>query len=344
MHLIRICLYLLLVFPFTGYAQIGGLNSHEYTEIPANARVTGLGSEIVSIYDGDVNLLQENPAALNSKMFRTASLSYLNFFADIYGFSGAYAHEFGSFPLGFSVQYFDLGVIKEADATGQVLGESSADAYTIGLTTSQKVGNYSLGISAKFLGNEISGYNSHAVAADLGGMFIHPERDWQIGMVIKNAGFVLDSYSTVEDANLPFDVLVGTSYKLENMPLRLNITAHHLHKWDITYLDRERTKTIDLEGNVQYEEKSFADNLARHFIVGGEFVLGENVLLWFSYNYQRRKELRLVERSGGAGFSFGAMVKVNAFSISYAKAMYHIAGGTNNITISADLNRFIKRN
>jgi len=54
-----------------------------------------------------------------------------------------------------------------------------------------------------------------------------------------------------------------------------------------------------------------------------------------------RQELRLQETSGGAGFSYGLLVKIKAFEMAYSRALYHVAGGTNYITLTSDLSKFI---
>ena len=55
------------------------------------------------------------------------------------------------------------------------------------------------------------------------------------------------------------------------------------------------------------------------------------------YNHQRRKELRLDEKSGGAGFSFGFMLKIKKIEFDYTKVYYHVVGGANVITISLNV-------
>jgi hypothetical protein len=41
------------------------------------------------------------------------------------------------------------------------------------------------------------------------------------------------------------------------------------------------------------------------------------------------------------GFSWGIGIKVNRFTISYSRATYHLAGGTNQISISTNLGKHI---
>jgi hypothetical protein len=86
------------------------------------------------------------------------------------------------------------------------------------------------------------------------------------------------------------------------------------------------------------------DNAVRHLIFGGEFLLGkqENLHLRLGYNHQRRKELSVSSLRSFAGFSLGLGIRIKQFSIDYGFATYHIAGSTNHIGITTNLDRFGK--
>ncbi|MBK8349441.1 MAG: hypothetical protein IPL08_18260 [Saprospiraceae bacterium] len=87
------------------------------------------------------------------------------------------------------------------------------------------------------------------------------------------------------------------------------------------------------------------DNVFRHIIINGEFLLGrnENLRLRAGYNHLRRKELSLTTYRSLAGFSLGFGIKVNAFKLDYGVGYHHIAGATNHVTISTDLGKFFKK-
>ncbi|MDX5346979.1 MAG: hypothetical protein LPK19_07010, partial [Hymenobacteraceae bacterium] len=90
------------------------------------------------------------------------------------------------------------------------------------------------------------------------------------------------------------------------------------------------------------EEKKFFDQLARHFVFGGEFLLGKNFHVRAGYNHLRRKELRMEDASGGAGFSMGAMLRIRSFQLDYGRAWYHTAGAANYITVTSNLQSLFK--
>lgn len=332
------------VMSASAYCQIGGRNSFEFVDMAVNAHTSGIGGINVSTYDQDINMVFQNPALFNQSMFKKLSINYLPFFADIKSTSLAYGDTLGRYgKYAFGMQYFNYGDIQYTDATGNDLGTFTPKEYMFLASTSHTINYYTLGASVKFVGSHLENYSSYAAMTDLGGVFKHPEKDFAIGLVVKNIGFAFKKFTPQTKVVMPFDVQVGASYKFDHMPLKLSLTAHHLHQFDIVYMDPTAKGTIDLEGNEIKPKKTFADKLARHFVVGGEFILSKNFHIRMGYNYLRRKELRLQTKSGGAGFSFGFMMRVKSFEIGYSKAYYHVAGGSNYLTITTNLGRLLKK-
>ncbi|MFN3403674.1 MAG: type IX secretion system protein PorQ [Cytophagaceae bacterium] len=326
------------------YAQIGGKHSFGFVDMPVNAKAGALGGVNVSVRDYDVNMFKQNPALINDSMQGQLSISYLPYFADINATSlatGFRAGKAGFFTAG--LQYFNYGTMTETDATGNVLGSFSAKDYALMIGKSHTVEHFTIGASLKFVNSRIGSYNASAFLMDIGGLFVHPEQDFTIGLAVKNLGVTLNRFSPDSKVNLPFNVQLGTSFKPEHLPVRLSITAHHLHQWDIVYNDPNKRGKMDLDGNEIKEKTSTGDIILRHFIIGGEFILTKNFNIRASYNFLRRKELKLEERSGGAGISLGAMIRVKNFELAYTRAFYHVAGGSNHITVSTNLNRIIKK-
>lgn len=324
------------------HAQVGGNNSFEFLSFPLNARIAGQGGENISLRNEDVNLAFQNPASINEKMQGRATISYVPYLAKINGtfLAGAFPVRNNTFAVGLT--FFNYGEMEETASNGDVIGSFSPTEYAVTAATSQKQGNFSLGASLKLASSQISSYSAHAITTDIGGMFIHPEREWTIGLAVKNLGFAFKKY-TDAPMSVPLDVQIGTTYKPEHMPLRFSLTAHHLHKLDIVYLDPSKKGKKDLEGNEIKEKKTLADQIGRHFVFGGEFIFSKNFNLLFGYNILRRRELRTEAGSGGAGFSLGFAVTVKKFDFTYSHAFYSVAGGTNHLTLSADLTGFRKK-
>src|SRR5690606_38822616 len=104
----------------------------------------------------------------------------------------------------------------------------------------------------------------------------------------------------------------------------------------------DRVSTTLFGGDTTQPEKSyFADKLFRHFIFGGEFLIGKRVGVSVGYNHLRRAELGLKERMALAGFSMGLGLYLDKVQVHYARSYYHIAGAYNEIGFNFALNKLM---
>ena len=71
-------------------------------------------------------------------------------------------------------------------------------------------------------------FATRSVMPDLGGVFIHPDQELSIGLVIKNRRFPLNEYSETSSTTLPFDVEADINFKPQHMPVQFSVTACHL--------------------------------------------------------------------------------------------------------------------
>ncbi|HEX8548556.1 MAG TPA: type IX secretion system protein PorQ [Cytophagaceae bacterium] len=324
------------------FAQIGGKNTFQFTRIAGNAQPAGLGGINVSVRD--VNMINQNPALITDSMSRTLSMTYIPYFADIDRFNLNYVVSTKRLgPLAIGLDYFNYGTIQATDDAGNNEGEFKARDYILSAATSRTIDNFSLGLTTKFAGSHIGTYNAFALLADLGGVFKHPTRDFTVGLVFKNIGIPLKKYHSDAEMNLPFDIQLGTSYKLEHMPFRFSLSAHNLHRFNIVYSDPNKKGVLDANGEEIKEKVSFGEKVGRHFVVGGEFLLGKHIAIRFGYNYLRRRELRIETKAGPAGMSFGAMVKIKSFEIAFTRAFYNPGAGTNFLTLNTNFNTLLKR-
>lgn len=303
-----------------------------------------MGGVNISQADFDVNRWLSNPALLNADMDKHASLSYVPFYAQIRHLSAVYADDLKPGRLGGSLQYVDYGTFTETDAAGNVLGTFSAGEYAATVAHARTQGAYTLGVALKLIGSNIANYSSYAAAVDLGGLWKHPEHDWTIGLVVRNAGLVLKRYeSGPGQGGLPLDVQLGTTFKPKFMPLRFSITAHHLHQPDIAYNDPLLNAGVDANGNPVVRRVSLADKVARHFAFGTELVLAKAFHIRLGYNHLVRQEMRLQSGALGAGFSFGFLFRTKRLQLGYARFYQQAAGGASYLTLAANLGTAIKR-
>jgi hypothetical protein len=326
------------------FSQIGGKHAFDFVTIPNNAQVAGVGGINISILDQNSSLMFQNPALLNSDMHQKLSLNYIPYVGDIKSTSFAYANKFknkGTYGLG--LQFTHYGVMDWTDDAGTVLGSFTPYDYYLYAGASHTIGLYTMGASLKFAASRLNTLGASALMADFGGVFKHPKKNFTVAIAIKNVGVPVKKYVKDVDTPTPMDVQIGTTFKPEHMPVRISLTAHHLTQFDIAYLDPNVKGPLDLQGNEIKQKISVGEKIGRHFILGTEFILSKNFNLRAGYNYLRRRELEFQTKSGLAGFSFGGMIRIKAFELSYTRAIYNIAGGSSYISITTDLNRLFPK-
>lgn len=336
-------------------AQLGGTSTYDFLQLPVSARAAALGGSFISVRDGDLSLAASNPSFLDSTINNKIALSYIPYFAGInYGYV-SYAHTFhdigpvknvGTLDLG--IKYIDYGIFNYADVAGNEMGTFWAGEYlfNMGYGRPLKDSTFSGGANLKVIYSHLYQYYSWGAAVDLAGSYVSKNRRFFMGAVIENIGHQLKDYVPGNNEPLPFDIKLGISEKLAHAPFRFGVTAQHLQKWDITYIDPADTQTVNpLTQQVVTKSKLsvFADKAMRHLIPNVEFVLGKNFMIRFAYNYEIRKELELQARRGLVGFSGGFGIKIYKFQLSYALAGYHLAGASNTFSIAVALDEFSRR-
>ena len=321
------------------HAQVGGQRSFDFLNIPGDARTAALGGANVTLAGKDVNGFAQNPALLDSTVHNHFSLSYLNYLGGVDFTNLSYARTLEKYGTwGVNLKYIAYGSIISYDPSGFELGTFDSNEFVLAITHARETGVFSLGGSLKFALSDIAGFKANAMLVDLGGRFRHPEKDLTIGLAIKNLGVILKDYDELSQSDLPFDVQLGISFKPKHMPFRFSATAYHLYQADIAFFNPQ--------GNINNQEDNepgVADKIFRHMVFAAEFVPSKNFNLRVGYNHLMRRELRLEETSGGAGFSFGVMFRVKAFEFAYSKALYHVASSTNHLTLTSNFNTLIRK-
>ena len=172
----------------------------------------------------------------------------------------------------------------------------------------------------------------------------NPEKEFLVTILAKNIGYQLKGYTEKTRSPLPVEIQAATSYKLKHAPFRISLLAHHLNQWDITYNDPNAKETIDaLTGDtIPVSRAGFFEKLANHFTYQLEVLITKNIEVRAGFDYHKRKELALEQRSGIAGFSFGAGLLLDKFRLDYGFVVYSRAGFNNMITLSTNLSKWKK--
>jgi len=320
----------------TALAQIGGQRSFEFLNLPVNSTTSGLGGANVSLVSEDPLMLLQNPALSDSLESQQLSLSYLGYFAGINQSNLSYVHDIKGRLFQFGISYLNYGDFQGFDASGNPTQSFRANEYVVNVGTSQRIGVFKLGTNLKFAHSLIETFTSSALLLDIGGVF-NPKNDhWTLSVVARNIGFFLSDFTGTSEAKLPFDLQVGTSFKPKFQPFRFSFTASNLLRENLVFRNEALNPTDP--------EPSFSESVFRRINIGTELFLGKSVKVLFGYNHRLRRELRLQQTAGGAGFSFGLNLKIKVFEVTYARSTFHAAGGTNHITLTTNFKKFKKTN
>ena len=305
---IFLSLTLILIGSFT-YSQ-----TYDFLRLDGSARAGALGGSFVSNND-DADVIFYNPAGIKLLEGNPASFSFFKHLMDINLATFSYSTEYEDIGrFGAAIKYINYGTFEGSDEFGVRTGEFGVNemALVVGFAN-QLDENFYYGANAKFIYSGIETRSSTAIAVDLGLHYAIPDWNWNFGFAVLNLGSQLSKYyNTSED--LPLDIIVGVSKRLENLPLRLSVDFHKLNK------DRD----------------DFAQRF-KAFTVGAEFTLNKVMKLRFGYDNERRSEFKIGTTAGIAGFNAGLGVRVSDYQFDYGYSSLGSVGGLHRIGISTSL-------
>lgn len=328
-------------------SQKGGENVYSFLRLTNAARVAALGGFNVSNPDEDINLVFHNPALLSVAMDQHMNLNYINYYAGVnYGYTSyAFDNEkLGMFAGG--IHYVDYGTFERADEYGNFNGTFRASEYALNLIHARSIIDsvLTVGVNLKPVFSVYERYTSLGLVADVGLFYKLKRTNTSMGLVLKNMGLQITSFSGTRES-VPFEIQAGITQALAHAPFRFNIQLQHLERWDLTYeVEEDDNFIFGGQEEVTNRFDIFADKLMRHAVFGVEFLLGESFHLDLGYNYKRRQEMKMNDLPGMVGFSWGFGFRINRFHVAYGRSTYHLAGGTNHFSITTDLSTFYKAN
>lgn len=339
-------LLVLLIWAIDVRSQDGGRTVYSFLEVPASARIAAMGGTFITVKDHDVNAALQAPSLLNAEMDNSLSFSMVSMFDGVRLGDASYVLDkanYGTFLA--SMHYVSYGDFKLTNEFGDVEGSFKAADYCLSLGWGyQYRPRFSVGSTFKVIYSDYYLYNAAGAALDFSATYQDTASNFTATILFRNIGWQFDNYVTGSQEQLPGEALVGFSKRLSHTPLRFSVTYRHLEKFDLSYTDPNNLSDLDpLTGEAQVKEISFGNNLSRHFILGSEILLSKNFHLRAAYNFQRRQELSVDTRPGTTGFSLGFGLKISKFVLSYGRAKYHLAGSSNQFSISMNLSEFTKK-
>jgi hypothetical protein len=321
-------------------AQVGGENVYQFLNISTSARQIALGGEVLTLED-DINQPIWNPATINANLDNTLAINYASYLAGINIGSISYARQIsrrlGTFHA--SIQYLDYGTIIGADVEGNETGNFKANdlAFSVGYAYNIPFTNFHIGGNLKVINSNISNFSSTGIASDIALLYQSPFKPYSFALVGRNIGAQLNSFNGSAE-KIPFELVLGGSYRLEHVPLKWYFTIDNLQQWNVSVANPS-AQTTDLEGNVMEEPVGLFGNALRHCIIGAELFPDRVFNVRFGYNFRRSAELKLQNARTFSGISFGFGIKLNRFKFNYAHSKFHSAANTGTFSLEIDLDQ-----
>lgn len=334
---------LLFVFLFfvsaSSIGQVGGKHVYSFLNLAHGPRQSALGGKVITLYDEDVSAVMLNPSSLNYEMHNQLSLNYSSYIADVNYGTASYAMQVGRRRqmVHIGISYIDYGSFDGYDVGGSFTEKFSGSDVSVSFGYAYAIPktNIQLGVNSKLISSKLEQYSSFGLAIDLGLMYTSPYSSFRAGLVARNIGTQIKAYHETYES-LPFELLLGVSYELENLPLRWHFTLDNMQKWRLGVPNPNRVE-VGLDGEEQQESITFIDNAFRHMIIGVELFPESIVSLRLGYNFRRGEELRIDDQRVFAGLNAGFSLKLNSFRVSYTYAKYSAAAASNYFGLNIDL-------
>ena len=280
---------------------------YSFLRLPVSAHAAALGGDNITISDDDPTMIFHNPALISNTSDKSINLNFMTYMEGAKTASASFIKTWGERATwGVSAQYMDYGSMKETTVDNIEIGTFSAKDIAIAGTFAYLLGNrWSGGITLRIISSSIAGYNSMAIATDLGLNYLDDERGWSISAVAKNLGGQVKAYQDTYE-KIPLDLQVGVSKEFNAAPLRFSATLSRLNRWDTKFIE--------------------------HLAIGADVFIGESVYIAAGYNFRRREEMKISEDDGssshGAGLSIGAGLSLKRFKLGVAYAKYHVSASS----------------
>ncbi len=313
------------------YGQIGGQGVYKFLNLIPSPRQAALGGKTITNYDHDVNQAFFNPASINAQMDRHLSVNYGSQFGEISYGTAAFAYTLKDTlsTIHAGVNYINYGNFDGRDEIGNTTSSFSGSEAMVSVGYAKNIPNsdFYVGVNAKFISSTLETYKSSGAAIDLGLIYVNQDSKFNYGLSLRNLGTQFTTYAGTNE-KLPFEIILGLSKELENLPLRWHLTLENLQQWEVSFSNPARSQT-SIDGTTTPEKVSFFNNAFRHTIIGIEIFPKRSFNLRFGYNFRRGEELKLVEQRTFAGLSLGFGLRFNKIKLDYSYSRYTLAGNTN---------------
>lgn len=200
-----------------------GTTSASFLKIDIGARPVGMGGAFCAIAD-DVNAILYNPAGLVQISRPEVALTHNEWIQGIRSEFAGLAIPIGEYwAIGFAGNYLFITGLEKRDSEGEELGETFEAGGMLGaLTLSNRLkdSKISLGVTAKYIQENLDDMTDTSYALDIGMMY--ELEKLKLGCAVQNLGGKITLYN--EGFPLPLIIRLGGSYELtETLKLGLEI-------------------------------------------------------------------------------------------------------------------------
>ncbi len=192
----RFLLVIVLAVVFNSQVWAGldhvGTSAVNFLKIGVGGKAVAMGDAFTAIVD-DPSALYWNPGGIGFQKKMAVSFTYTKWIFDTnHNFLGLVLPLGDIGTVGFSINHFSSGDIEETTiykphGTGRVF---SATDLSIGLSYARKLTDrYSVGVTAKYISEQLSLESASAVAVDIGSVFIMSHKyNLRMGIALSNFG------------------------------------------------------------------------------------------------------------------------------------------------------------
>ncbi|KIC93465.1 type IX secretion system protein PorQ [Flavihumibacter solisilvae] len=292
-------------------AQSAGGNAvYNFLRFPANPLASSLGDENITVISREVTMSYQQPSLLREEMHGQLGAVFTPMFDGVKNLHLAGAFHSKSLATTFAgnIRYFSYGELTQTDAAGNIEGSFKPRDFVIQANASRRYGErIYYGAALKYIQSDYGMYRSGAIAMDIGANYYDSSKRLQVGILMKNMGTQLKSYTGQGSDNLPFDLQAGITKRLARAPIQFSVTVRELHK--LVLYEADSTGTFD--------------HIMQHFVFATQFFIADIIEINAGYNHLKRKELGIPNTTNGlTGFAFGTGVILPRLQIRYARNYY----------------------
>lgn len=339
-----------LVFFFIGIGKLrsqdGSAFIYNFLNLNPSPNLSALGGLNITNTSSISNALV-NPALITSQDSGAIAVSHAFYQTDIQLTSFNYL-----LPLKHPVKVHvgvvrsDYGVVEGLNEFGMPIGSvnSNDNAITLGVGKIFE-DKLSIGLNLKFIQSKIGFDQSLGIATDVGFLYHKKIERFKLGILFRNIGTQITTYGEMDKRErLPFEVIVGISKRLKYVPVRFSLNYRYLNRWNIISVGYVGDNRGSLFGDEDIVGNPIIDNFFRHLSFGTEVMVGqrEQLQLRLGYNHKIRRELGVSDYFSLSGFSFGFSVKLKKLVLDFSRSIYHLAGGTNQIGLKANIKELLR--